>query len=139
MIRCEECNIDIGFLGSPISLDGKRICQKCADKLIKEVQLFLADYKNILTTSTHNVDGFRVINYIEFYSVQLAFSISVYVDFSPGFQEYFQFASNILRKACIEKGGNAVVGTSLNFMPYSNNMLRMGFILSGTIVELTPE
>lgn len=104
--------------------------------------------KNIIITTTHNIDGFKIKKYIDIDTVEIVIGTGVFSELtgeisdflgmrSSQFENKLQNAKKIafekLKYIAAEKGGNAIVGINIAYTEFTSN--RIGFIVSGTIVQ----
>ena len=146
MAKCADCGTFLGLGGalggSPVVFNGVEYCQTCADKVIGE---------GILITTTHNLDGYKVVKYIGIESVEIVIGTGLFSEFEGSISDFLgrrstafenkladakQAAFTLLKKRTFEKKGNAVVGIDMDFTEFSGN--RIGLIVNGTIVSIKP-
>lgn len=145
-------------LGVDCELCGKRINKKemisshmgdyCVPCFYKERTRLLS---SIIITSTHNIDGYKVEQYLGFDSVEIVIGTGLFseltgevsdflgtrsIEFEKKLSKAKISAQEILKFKAVKKGGNAIVGVDLNYTEFSGN--RVGLIMSGTIVFIKP-
>lgn len=138
--QCASC--DAPIFSQPIVVDGVEYCKDCGEK--KELD-------KIYITTTHNLDGYKVVKYIDIESVEIVIGTGFFSEFEGNVSDFFgkqstefenklaqakQAAFSILKRKAHEKKGNAVIGIDLDYTEFSGN--RIGFIVNGTIVEVVP-
>jgi uncharacterized protein YbjQ (UPF0145 family) len=151
MAQCSECGINLGLFGG-MPVDGKLLCGNCIKKHSDGFQELIKHSKEVKLTTTNNIDGYKVIKYIDIESIEIVIGTGVFVEFTSSFQDFFgarssgfekkladakKAATDLLRMAAVQKRGNAVIGVDLDYTEFSGN--RIGLILNGTIVEIVPE
>jgi len=109
------------------------------------------ELRNIIITTTHNIDGYKVIKYLGIESIEYVLGTGVFSEITSSFQDFFGARSTAYetklgkaKKNVIDglkylahlKGGNAVIGVNLNYTEFSGD--RVGLIASGTIVQVVP-
>lgn len=143
--ECVECGKSGGLLAGATfsSIRGKDHCPVCAKRVMDEA------IKNIVMTTTNNVDGFRVQEYIDIDSVEVVVGTGAFSEFGGDIADIFgarstafevklhkakELAFNKLKYNAHEKGGNAVIGIDLDYTEFSGN--RIGIVANGTIVRI---
>jgi uncharacterized protein YbjQ (UPF0145 family) len=143
---CSKCGKGKGFFTKPlISLQGNEYCNECAEIIIDE-----ATSKIILTT-TNNVDGHVVLQYVDIESVEVVMGTGMFSEFggevadffgtrSTAFESKLQKAKKVafkkLKYLAFERGANAVIGIDIDYTEFSGN--RIGLIANGTLVKIAP-
>jgi uncharacterized protein YbjQ (UPF0145 family) len=122
------------------------MCSDCAQKYIDN------GTRNIVLTSTHSIDGYRITNYIGIESVEIVIGTGMFSEISSSIDDFFgtrstEFEQKLarakgtafkkLKLLAFEKGANAVVGIDLDYTEFSGN--RIGLIVNGTLVVLGQE
>jgi len=141
----EECKLcsqmkRITPKGKLVNLKGELYCNDCAKKVID---------LSIKMTTTQNIDGYRVKCYIGVESVEIVMGTGFISEFATEWQDVFgarstdfeiklqkakETAISKLKYLTFEKGGDAIIGTDIDYTEFSGN--RIGLIVNGTIVEL---
>lgn len=143
--ECESCGTKGGFLKGLVNIKGKIYCNICAeifvDKMTKEIPI----------TTTLNIDGYKIKNYIDIESVEIIIGTGIFSEIGGGIADFLgarsmaferklqkakQTAFKTLKYRAFERGGNAVVGIDIDYTEFSGN--RIGLIANGTIVEIEP-
>ncbi|HNY63774.1 MAG TPA: heavy metal-binding domain-containing protein [Bacteroidales bacterium] len=144
---CSKCGATGGFLQGLkfTTINHFEYCPDCAQKYFDNVM------RTIRLTTTNNIDGYLVKNYVDIASVEVVIGTGVFTEFggdisdffgarSTGFEVKLQKAKEAalarLKFIAFEKAGDgaAVVGVDLDYTEFSGN--RIGVIANGTIVEL---
>lgn len=104
--------------------------------------------ENMIVTTTHNIDEFKIKKYIDIDTVEIVIGTGVFSELtgevsdflgirSTMFEEKLQKAKKIafdkLKYIAAQKGGNAIVGVNIAYTEFTSN--RIGLIVSGTIVQ----
>lgn len=143
--KCSKCKAEEGFLSSisVITLKGNNYCLTCAKAIIED------GVKDIIITTTNNVDGYKVAKYIDIISEEVVIGTGLFTEFngnmadlfgarSTGFEKKLQDAKDAgfkkLKFKAFEKDGNAVIGVDIDYTSYSGN--RTGVIVNGTVVRI---
>ena len=107
--------------------------------------------EKIPVTTTMNIDGHKVKEYIDIASVEVVIGTGVISEFtseiadlfgqrSTGFEQKLadakKYAINRLKYEAVERGGDAIIGIDLDYTEFSGN--RIGVVINGTIVKLDP-
>jgi uncharacterized protein YbjQ (UPF0145 family) len=142
---CSVCGAKNTFM-EPVSLSeikGKTYCSKCGTKLIKE------ETKKIIATTTNNVEGYRVVEYIDVESVEVVIGTGVISEFSSSLADLLGerataferklnsakiFAMRKLKMLAFELDANAVIGIDMDYVDFTSN--RIGVVANGTIVRI---
>lgn len=155
--NCEVCSKQLGLFTNGILLDGRLLCFDCHKTLLlkikEEKDRSIARSKSeVILTTTHNIDGFRVQKYIDIESIEIVIGTGVFMEITTSIEDFFgarssgfekkmadakKAAMDLLRLAAVQKNGNAVIGIDLDYTEFSGN--RIGLTLNGTIVEIVPE
>lgn len=113
-------------------------------KLLKRV-------KSIPLTTTMNIDGYKVKNYIDIESVEVVIGTGIISEFISDFSDFFgerstpferklaeakKYALDRMRYLAANKGGDAVIGVDIDYTEFTGN--RIGVVVNGTIVKLDP-
>lgn len=124
------------------SLDGDPICSDC----LKEHKQMID--KSVVLTTTNNVDGHKVVSYIDIGSVEVVIGTGAISEFTGGLADIFGERStafekklNTAKKIALSKlkveayntGGNAVIGIDMDYTEFTSN--RIGVVANGTIVK----
>lgn len=114
-------------------------------------ETFALMLNTVMMTTTPSFDGYRTKRYIDIESVEVVIGTGVFSEFTSGIADLFgqrstafeskmqdakRWAFDRLKILALWKDGNAVVGVGLHYTEFSGN--RIGFIASGTIVEVEP-
>ena len=142
---CTQCGTKAGFLAGLTfhSVYGREMCSNCAQKYIDD------GTRNIVLTSTHSVDGYKITDYLGIESVEIVIGTGMFSEISSGIDDFFgsrstafeqklarakETAFKKLKLIAFEKGANAVVGIDLDYTEFSGN--RIGLIVNGTLIKL---
>lgn len=142
---CSECGTKAGFLAGLTfhNVHGRDMCANCAQKYIDN------GTRNIVITSTHSVDGYRIKSYLGIESIEIVIGSGMFSEISSSIDDFFgarstafeqklarakETAFKKLKLIAFEKGANAVVGVDLDYTEFSGN--RIGLIVNGTLVEV---
>lgn len=108
--------------------------------------------KNIIITTTNNIDGYKVKKYITIESIEVVIGTGIFSELSSdisdmfgsrskGFENKLQnaktYALNAMKKKIFLNGGNAMIGTDIDYIEFTGN--RVELVISGTIVELVAD
>ncbi len=122
------------------------MCGNCAQNYIDN------GTRDIVLTSTHSVDGYRIGSYLGIESVEIVIGTGMFSEISSGIDDFFgarstafesklarakEIAIKKLKFIAFEKGANAVVGVDLDHTEFSGN--RIGLIVNGTLVALAEQ
>jgi uncharacterized protein YbjQ (UPF0145 family) len=128
------------------TVDGGVYCIDCYSKVASKKEKNLS---SIIITTTHAIEGYRIVNYLGIDSAEVVIGtgvlgelVSDLNDFvgqrSTNFEKKLQQAKTIvfskLKKKAIDAGGNAIIGIDLDYTEFSSN--KIGVIASGTLVEI---
>jgi len=143
--KCTQCGATAGFLTGLTFHDvhNKEMCGNCAQDYIEN------GTRDIVLTSTHSVDGSRIIKYLGIESVEIVIGTGMFSEISSSIDDFFgarstafeqklarakETALKKLKLVAFEKGANAVVGVDLDYTEFSGN--RIGLIVNGTLVAI---
>ena len=143
--QCSKCGQTGGLLKSIFfaTIKGEEYCSSCAQRYIDEI------VKNIKVTTTNNIDGYKVVDYIDIDSVEVVIGTGPFSEFGGEIADFFgsrstafeqklknakQAAFKKLKLNAHEKGGNAVIGIDIDYTEFSGN--RIGVVANGTIVRI---
>jgi len=128
-----------------------RLGKTTSSKTSTENQLIEKQLREIIMTTTNNIDGYRVRKYIDIESVEIVLGTGIFSEVTAGIGDIFglrsgafenklsgakRAAMNMLKYRAYEKGGNAVIGVDIDYTEFSGN--RVGLIINGTIVKIEP-
>ncbi len=143
--NCTRCGKSPGFFVKPtfMEIHGKAHCPKCAEAFIDKA------ISKIIITTTNNIDGYVVSQYVDIESVEIVIGTGMFSEFGGEIADFFGARSTAfeqkLQKAKIlafkrlkylayEKGANAVIGVDLDYTEFTGN--RIGLIANGTLVKV---
>jgi uncharacterized protein YbjQ (UPF0145 family) len=142
MADCFVCGNDVGR--KPIYFyDGRPLHKSCLAEAINQMN------KSILLTSTHQIEGHRIAQYLEVISGEMVIGTGLFseleanwaditdgesVAFKGKLVESKKFALQRLRGAALALGANAVVGVDLEYTTLSGN--KIAVVASGTAVKM---
>lgn len=143
--KCIKCGKEAGFFKSMTfyKIGNEEYCADCG-KIEIEKRL-----STIKITTTNNIEGYRVIEYIDIDSAEVVIGTGLFSevegnlsDFfgarSSGFEEKLakgkKYAMDKLKYNAMVKGGNAIIGVDLSYTEFDKN--RIGIIVSGTVVKI---
>jgi uncharacterized protein YbjQ (UPF0145 family) len=107
--------------------------------------------KQVIVTTTPNVDGYYVTQYIGIESVEFVIGTGFFSEVTTSVQDYFgqrstafeqklraakNHAMNALRFVAAEKGAHAVIAVDLDYSEFTGN--RIALVINGTLVQLAP-
>ncbi|BCA80952.1 heavy metal-binding domain-containing protein [Desulfuromonas sp. AOP6] len=169
---CASCNTETNsFLHN---INGQEYCYNCASKVMQSINAeknkvkeqaydeFINQEKirednikelseNIIFTTTNNIDGFFVENYIGVECVEVVLGAGMFSELEGKFSDWFgvpagavmdrlnkakNMAFKRLKNIAVEKGANAVIGIDVDYIEFSKNMF--GIIINGTLVKVEP-
>jgi len=125
---------------------GGSVCEECAN--IRRAEN-IRNLENVILTTTNNVDGYRVVEYIGIGSVEVVIGTGIISEFGASVANVFggratEFEIKLnkgkeasllkLKYAAFEVGGNAVIGIDLDYTEFKSNTI--GIVASGTIVKI---
>jgi uncharacterized protein YbjQ (UPF0145 family) len=105
----------------------------------------------VVVTTTHGLDGFRVVRYLGIESVEFVIGTGLFAETATAVQDIFgarstafeqklqeakTHAMTTLKIRAAEKGGNAVIGVDLDYAEFTGN--RIALVINGTIVVVMP-
>ncbi len=105
----------------------------------------------ILATTTMNIDGYRIVKYIDIESVEIVLGTGFFSEFSSDIDDFFGLRSTgfekklqhakknafqLLKLRAYEKDANAIVGVDIDYTEFSSN--RIGLVANGTLVKIEP-
>jgi len=149
--ECGRCGKSVGIKtrqGWVEEDDGRIFCYPCYESIRIEIE---ENIKDIVITTTMNVDGFKIKRYIDIESVEIVIGTGIFSEISSGISDMVgarstafekklhnakKTAFTILKKRAYSKGGNAIIGIDIDYTEFSGN--RIGLILNGTIVDIEP-
>lgn len=103
---------------------------------------------DIIITSSHNLEGFNIIEYIEFVSVEVVLGTGLFSEFKASFSDLFGTRSvafqeklaavkehglKEIRNKAKNLNGNAVISVDMDYINFSDNII--GLIINGTVVK----
>ena len=106
--------------------------------------------RQVIITTTHSVDGYRVEKYLGIESVEYVIGTGIFSEISAGladllgvrasaFEKKLQEAKNVaiqtLKIRAYRMGANAVIGVDMDYTEFTGNQIAL--ILNGTLVLLT--
>lgn len=156
-LTCSRCGAKQGVMAALTANIGEAaaayVCDSCKAKEAKEKEERLPRLrelaKSVVLTTTHNIDGHRVLKYLGIESVEFVIGTGMFSEFSTEVEDFFGQRSSAFEKKlqtakkaafetltmlAAEKGANAVVGIDLDYTEFSGN--RVGLVLNGTLVEI---
>jgi uncharacterized protein YbjQ (UPF0145 family) len=107
--------------------------------------------KDVMMTTTPSFEGYRTKRYIDIESVEVVIGTGIFSEITTGIADMFgqrstafenkmqgakRWAFDRLKMMALWRDGNAVLGVGLHYTEFTGN--RVGFIASGTIVEIEP-
>ncbi|CEN26578.1 YbjQ family protein [Paraclostridium sordellii] len=158
MANCITCGEKISFLSKSV------LCPRCMEQgkkdlmeqeeqqeqeIIRVYEKAKVNYKNVLVSTTHTLEGYTVLEYIGIESAEVIVGTSIIKDFKASFSDFFgnrsgSYESSLsnakkeafeilkFKAACLE--GNGIIGIDVDYMDIGENML--GVIVGGTVVKL---
>ncbi len=105
--------------------------------------------KDIIVTSSYNIEGFKITEYIKFISVEVVIGTGIFSEFKAQISDFFGSRSGAfqaklakikalaikeLKEKAAEIKGNAVIGVDLDYINFTQNII--GLVISGTVVSL---
>jgi uncharacterized protein YbjQ (UPF0145 family) len=168
-VTCARCGAKQGFLGvlnTDITGGKPYYCMDCEYKVSQEKEQAEAEARarraqlhreakakatTVILTSTHRIDGHRVVSYLGIESVEIVIGTGVFSEFTGEIADFFgrrstafetklakakEFAMEALKLKAAEKGANAVVGIDMDYTEFSGN--RIALIVNGTLVAIAP-
>lgn len=144
MATCFVCDQDIGKMQKKLQFyDNRLLHAKCLEQAIADL------HRQILLTSTHQVEGRRIVEYLDVISGEMVIGTGLFselsadlADFGGGEVTAFKgklggakkMALQRLRGAALSLGANAVVGVDLDYTTLSSN--KIAVVASGTAVKV---
>ena len=156
-LTCSRCGAKQGVMAALTANIGEAayVCPSCKAKEAKETEERLPRLRqlaqSVVLTTTHNIDGHRVIKYLGIESVEFVIGTGALSEITTDFEDFFGQRSSafekklqVAKKAAFEtlsmlaaeKGANAVVGIDVDYTEFSGN--RVGLVVNGTLVEIEP-
>ena len=151
----------MAILGADLTGDGRSqyFCDACTGKI--EAEKYRAETertrrlielsRNVLVTTTPNIDGRRVKEYLGIESVEFVIGTGVFSEVSSSVADFFGARSSAFEKKlrqaktvamdslkylAAERGADAVVGIDLDYTEFTGN--RIALIINGTLVAPEP-
>jgi len=105
--------------------------------------------KDIIITSSYSIDGYRIVKYIDFISVEVVIGTGIFSEFKASFSDFFgsrsaAFQSKLakikstalqeLKEKAIKLNGDAIISIDLDYTNFTQNII--GLIVNGTVVSL---
>ena len=144
MATCFVCGQSIGRMQNRLQFyDGRDLHEKCVDYAIADL------HKSILLTSTHQIEGHRIVKYHDIISGEMVIGTGLFSELSAGLadlggSEVAAFKGKLggakkmalqrLRGAALSLEANAVVGVDLAYAILSGN--KIAVVASGTAVTI---
>lgn len=144
MADCFVCGKNIGRMKKPIRFyDGSPVHEDCLDQAIADLP------RRVLLTSTHQVEGSRIVEYLDVISGEMVVGTGLFSEWSAGLADLAggevgafkgklgkakKMALQRLRGAALSLKANAVVGVDLNYTVLSGN--KIAVVASGTAVKI---
>jgi len=96
---CSQCGKKAGLVSSLTfhEVHGKNMCSKCSGKYIND------GIKNIIVTTTHTVDGYRIISYIGIESVEIVIGTGIFAEFSGSISDFLVLDQLVLNKNLLQR------------------------------------
>lgn len=165
-ITCSRCGQKQGMMAVlTVDLtDGAYLCESCkakeaqekereatqkAEQLAERLAQLREQAKSVVLTTTHNIDGHRVVKYLGIESVEFVIGTGLFSELSTGFDDMLgqrssafetklqgakKIAFETLTFRAAQKGANAIVGIDVDYTEFSGN--RVGLIVNGTLVQI---
>ena len=126
-----------------VEIKKQTYCSKCGKKFLKEAT------REIIITTTNNIDGHKVTRYIGVESVEVVIGTGAFSEFSSNiadmlgerstaFEQKLQTAKKMalekLKVLAFENNANAVIGIDMDYVEFTSN--RIGVVANGTIVKI---
>lgn len=123
-------------------IGGDIVCINCAKEYLMKKS------KNIIISSTNNIENKRIDKYLGFNSVEIVIGTGIFSEVTSEMSDIFGMRSTIfekklseaknmaellLKEKAINLGANAVIGVDLDYTEFTGN--RVGLMLSGTFVK----
>jgi uncharacterized protein YbjQ (UPF0145 family) len=152
-VTCSSCGAKQGVLAiltANIGADDY-LCASCKEDVARHVEAIRQSSQTVILTSTHQLEGFRILKYIGIECVEFVMGTGIWSEFTTSLQDVVGSRSSAferklqeakaysidnLKYRAAERGANAVVGVDLDYTEFSNN--RIGLIMNGTLVVIAP-
>jgi uncharacterized protein YbjQ (UPF0145 family) len=159
-MKCERCGKSLGFAAVLVSDEFCPSCQelvkrehrerKAADR--EQEAMLRKRAESVLVTTTHNIDGWKVAEYLGIESVECVIGTGMFSEITTDVRDFLGMRSTAFEKKlqaakastfeaikvlAAQKGGNAIVGVDIDYTEFSGN--RIGLIVNGTVVLVVRE
>jgi uncharacterized protein YbjQ (UPF0145 family) len=148
---CENCGKLVSQRYASKYVIDKWVCSECGESETPpaELQGKLKELSEIIITTTYDVEGRKVIQYLDVISAEVIEGINIFSDIGAGVADIFGGSSkgyqkaldrmkttafNILREKAHKLGANAVVGVDLDYGDLRGTMLML--VVNGTAVKV---
>lgn len=151
---CTNCGAE--YQVSTFKWTNPNLCKDCFQKRdvifaknAKRRQSLKKDILKVIVTTTNNIEGYEVIEYLGIESIEYVIGTGPFSEFTTGIEDLFGQRSSAFqnklktaKKECFEalkfiaadKGANAVIGIDLDYTEFSGN--RVALIVNGTLVKI---
>lgn len=146
-LLCDVCHNNTIVVGQTAEEYAKVSAESAKEKENRERLRELAE--QVMVTTTNNIDGYSVSEYLGIESVEIIPGTGVLSEFSTGILDFLAARSkgfesklqkakaealSMLKFLAAEMGGNAIIGIDLDYAEFSGN--RVAVIVNGTIVKV---
>ncbi len=156
--KCNKCGKKIGVMSASHPIDnGQEVCTDCLyiireeKKLKKQEPPKSSPHSQIVITTSHILEGYRVIDTIEVITAECVFGMNIFRDMFAGLRDFVGGRSDATqkvlrdsRKTCLNElkkeahsvGANAVIAVDLDYSEFSGGGKSMLMLIaSGTAVK----
>jgi uncharacterized protein YbjQ (UPF0145 family) len=129
MTTCFVCGQDISRMQKRLQFyDGRDLHEACLDQAIAAL------HESIPLTSTHQVEGHRIVKYLDIISGETVIGTGLFSDFKGKLGSAKRMALQRLSGAALSLGANAVIGVDLDYATLSSD--KIAVVASGTAVKM---
>lgn len=152
-MKCFNCGKSINILANHYKIGTHTYCQSCRDAYYSNKKENLrAKLEKIILTTTINIEGFRVEQYLGIESVEIVIGTGPISELFSDFNDFFgqrstkfekklqkakEMALIRLKQKALNKSANAIIGIDLDYTEFTSN--RIGLIVNGTLVKIVPK
>ncbi len=144
---CENCGKQIPQRYASKYKPNHWFCPECRDAEAEPTSL--KEVKNIVITTTHTIEGKKIVQYLDVISVESIQGMGMFKDFGAGLADVFggaasgyqkaldqmkEVALKRLREKAHDLGANAVIGVDLDYGELRGTMLML--VANGTAVRV---
>jgi uncharacterized protein YbjQ (UPF0145 family) len=146
---CQNCGKEVKQRYSSKYKDNFWLCEECRDteETPPELKVLAKKFEELIVTTSFNVEGKKVIKYIDIISAEVIEGLSILKDIGAGLADVFGGSASSYEKAldsmkskaiyklkekAYNLGANAVIGVDLDYGDLRGSMLML--VVNGTAV-----